>query len=80
MDQIEITVDARGRLCPWPLLLTKTALASAPTGAVLCVLADDPLAELDLRALCLRAGHRLLALQINASGELCARIEKSGLR
>ena len=55
-----LIVDARGELCPWPVLKTKAALAPLASGALLAVYADDPLAELDLRALCERAGHTLV--------------------
>lgn len=59
-------VDARGELCPWPLLKAKAALGELESGALIAVYADDPLAELDLRALCERAGHTLLECFDNA--------------
>ena len=59
-------LDAVGKLCPWPLLMSKQALLTLADGEYLRVLADDPLAELDLRALCERAGHTLVALSWNA--------------
>ena len=56
------TLDVLGQLCPWPLVLTKQALKAVLCGAELCVLTDDPLAELDIRALCERDGHAFLSL------------------
>jgi len=69
-------LDARGTLCPWPLLKTKAALAQLSSGELLAVYADDPLAELDLRALCERAGHTLAAISEHA-GQLYVLIAKA---
>lgn len=55
------TLDVLGQLCPWPLVLTKQALKAVLCGAELCILTDDPLAELDIRALCERNGHAFLS-------------------
>jgi tRNA 2-thiouridine synthesizing protein A len=57
-----IVVDARGEWCPWPLLRSKTALRALLAQQRIAVYATDPLAELDLRALCLREGHELIEL------------------
>ncbi len=71
------TLDALGQLCPWPLVLTKHALKTVLSGNELCVLADDPLAELDIRALCERDGHEFLALeQPGDNGAFTIRIRK----
>jgi len=44
----EIIVDARGHRCPVPTLKLRRALAAAPVGARLKLLADDPLARIDV--------------------------------
>ena len=44
----EIVVDARGHRCPVPTLKLRRALAAAPAGARLKLLADDPLARIDV--------------------------------
>ena len=44
----EIVVDARGHRCPVPTLKLRRALAAAPAGARLRLLADDPLARIDV--------------------------------
>jgi tRNA 2-thiouridine synthesizing protein A len=76
--QVHAELDAIGRLCPWPLLMSKQALQTLAAGEVLRVSADDPLAELDLRSLCERAGHSLLELQWNeAATQFIALIRKS---
>jgi tRNA 2-thiouridine synthesizing protein A len=55
------TIDARGLRCPEPVLALRAALAVMEPGATVALLADDPLAGVDLEAYCLRAGHRLRA-------------------
>ena len=44
----EILVDARGHRCPVPTLKLRRALEAAPAGARLRLLADDPLARIDV--------------------------------
>ena len=56
MDEI---VDLRGLKCPLPALLAKKALIKAAPGAVLTVLADDPLAAVDIPHMCHGEGHNL---------------------
>jgi len=36
------TLDVLGRVCPYPLVLTKKALEKLPSGAVLKILCDAP--------------------------------------
>jgi tRNA 2-thiouridine synthesizing protein A len=47
-DPAEILVDARGYRCPAPTLKLRRALERAPAGARLRLLADDPLARIDV--------------------------------
>jgi tRNA 2-thiouridine synthesizing protein A len=51
-------VDARGLLCPLPLLRARAALASLGAGDALVVLATDPEAPIDLAALAADSGRR----------------------
>ena len=44
----EILVDARGHRCPVPTLRLRKALEAAPAGAQVRLLADDPLARIDV--------------------------------
>lgn len=53
-------LDARGLRCPLPVLRARKALLALPPGAVLHVLADDPVAVVDLPHFCTEAGHDLL--------------------
>ena len=60
---IDLEVDARGLLCPLPVLrLRKRMLALAP-GGVVRLLADDPAAHVDVPHFCAEAGHDLLAVE-----------------
>ncbi len=51
------TLDLRGLKCPMPALLARKALARLAPGALLTVLADDPLAVVDIPHMCNREGH-----------------------
>jgi tRNA 2-thiouridine synthesizing protein A len=44
----EILVDARGHRCPVPTLRLRRALEAAPAGSRIRLLADDPLARIDV--------------------------------
>lgn len=48
MSREEILVDARGHRCPVPTLRLRRALETAPDGAAVRLLADDPLARIDV--------------------------------
>jgi tRNA 2-thiouridine synthesizing protein A len=47
-DDDAILVDARGHRCPVPTLRLRRALEAAPAGARIRLLADDPLARIDV--------------------------------
>ena len=54
-------LDLTGLKCPLPALLTAKALRGMAAGSCLAVTVTDPLAPLDLRHLCGREGHEVLA-------------------
>jgi tRNA 2-thiouridine synthesizing protein A len=54
---MEETLDLRGLKCPMPALLAKKALARLSSGAVLRVLADDPMSVVDIPHMCHGEGH-----------------------
>jgi len=60
MDITVQELDARGLLCPLPVLRARKALQGMVPGAVLRLLADDPVAALDLPHFCAQAGHDYL--------------------
>jgi tRNA 2-thiouridine synthesizing protein A len=53
-------LDARGLLCPLPVLKARRRLAALETGAVLRVITDDPAALVDIPHFCAEAGHDLV--------------------
>ncbi|HEY8571419.1 sulfurtransferase TusA family protein [Phenylobacterium sp.] len=60
MPAEEILVDARGHRCPVPTLRLRRALEDAPAGARVRLLADDPLARIDVPHFAAEAGFELL--------------------
>jgi tRNA 2-thiouridine synthesizing protein A len=56
-----ITVDARGHRCPAPTLRLRRALERAEEGQIVRLLADDPLAKIDVPHFCGAEGFRLLS-------------------
>jgi tRNA 2-thiouridine synthesizing protein A len=61
-DQDQI-VDARGHRCPVPTLRLRRALEAASAGQRVVLLADDPLARVDVPHFVTQAGHVLLELK-----------------
>lgn len=61
-DPVDRVVDALGTWCPVPVGLLRRAAAGAPAGTVIEVLADDPLAAVDIPAWCHSAGHEVLGV------------------
>lgn len=53
-------LDARGLLCPLPVLKCRKRLQGLRNGAILKVTADDPAAIIDVPHFCAEAGHELL--------------------
>lgn len=57
MRAMDETLDLRGLKCPLPAMMTKKRLARLNPGAGLIVLADDPLAAVDIPHMCHGEGH-----------------------
>ena len=55
------TLDARGLLCPLPVLKAARRMRALPAGGVLRLLADDPAALVDVPHYCAESGAALLA-------------------
>ncbi len=53
-------IDARGLLCPLPVLKARKRLKSMGKGEVLKLLADDPAAVIDVPHFCAGQGYELL--------------------
>ncbi len=54
-------LDARGLLCPMPVLRARKRLMAMAPGAVLRLVADDPAALVDVPHFCAEQGHTVLA-------------------
>ncbi len=62
-------VDAIGLLCPLPVLRARKVLAGMAPGMLLRLLADDPMAAVDIPHFCAEAGHHLLSMQDVGQGQ-----------
>jgi len=65
-----LEIDARGLLCPLPVLRARKALLGLPEGALLRVLATDAMARIDLPHFCAESGHAHLALTEDAGVQI----------
>ncbi len=68
-------VDARGLLCPLPVLRARKRLISMQEGEVLELVTDDPAAVVDVPHFCAEQGHALLG-QKERDGALVFSIRK----
>ena len=59
--QIDAEIDARGLLCPLPVLRLRKVLAGLAPGAMVRLLATDAASWVDVPHFCAAAGHMLLA-------------------
>jgi tRNA 2-thiouridine synthesizing protein A len=73
----DVEVDARGLMCPLPLLRLKKALQALESGKVVRLLTTDPAAVLDVGVFIEQANHSLIDRQQDAGG-LCFMIRKGG--
>jgi tRNA 2-thiouridine synthesizing protein A len=70
-----IAIDARGKLCPMPIvLLSKAAKDSAP-GATITIQADDRAFPEDVKAWCSKTNNELVSLA-EQSGYFEAKIRR----
>ncbi|MEL6684620.1 MAG: sulfurtransferase TusA family protein [Pseudomonadota bacterium] len=63
-------LDAKGLLCPLPVLKARKRLQALSSGQILRVLADDPAAVIDVPHFCNEAGHELMGTRDVAEGQL----------
>ena len=63
MDMIHKELDARGLLCPLPILKAKKALSDMQSGEILRVLATDPGSVRDFQAFARQTGNELIDQQ-----------------
>ncbi len=72
-----LTVDARGHRCPVPTLRLRRALEGMSEGQQVVLLADDPMARIDVPHFAGQTGHCVVELRETASG-LAFTVEKRG--
>ncbi|MGV6800780.1 MAG: sulfurtransferase TusA family protein [bacterium] len=62
-------LDLTGYKCPIPVIKTEAALRQLPAGATVQVIADDPMAAIDIPLYCQQAGH--LVEDVSADDGIC---------
>jgi len=55
-------LDAKGLLCPLPVLKARKRLQALTQGQLLRIIADDPAAIVDVPHFCAEAGHELVEM------------------
>lgn len=58
MDNV---IDARGLVCPLPVLKLAKVLRDQSKGEIVTVLADDPIAVVDIPHFCAQSGNQLIS-------------------
>ena len=69
-------VDARGEICPYPLIMTQRAMTARAPGERLKVLVDYPMSVEDIPRWAEGAGHRVLRVEKTDNAEWEIEIEK----
>lgn len=69
-----VVIDAKGHRCPVPSLKLMKAMETAPPGALIVLLATDPMARIDVPFLMAQKGGRVLEIE-DADGLLRITIE-----
>jgi tRNA 2-thiouridine synthesizing protein A len=73
----EILMDARGHRCPVPTLRLRRALEAAPAGGLVRLLADDPLARIDVPHFAASAGATVLEIVDAPDGAISFLVAKA---
>ena len=63
-------LDAKGLLCPLPVLKARKRLQALTSGQVLRMVADDPAAIVDVPHFCTESGHALVDVTDSADGQI----------
>ena len=66
----QVAIDARGLLCPLPVLRARKRLLSMQGGEVLALRATDPAAIVDVPHFCAEAGHTFLDCRDEGDSQL----------
>lgn len=68
-------VDARGLVCPAPIVRLARAARGRPAGTLLTVLATDPAAEVDVPAWARMRGHTVVRSRREDDGVLAVTVQ-----
>ena len=71
-----VTIDLTGLKCPLPVLKARRQIGQMPSGGILVVITDDPVAPLDFDHFCQTGGHDLLE-SASKDGVFTMRIAKA---
>lgn len=71
----EPVIDARGHRCPVPTLRLRKALEGVAPGATVRLLADDPMAKIDVPHFAAEAGHEVIEAA-EAEGGITFRVRR----
>lgn len=74
--KVDRVLDAKGLVCPMPVLRTRKMLDELKSGEVLEVITTDPASRADIPALVDRLGHELLEVGENGESSFFFRIRK----
>lgn len=77
MSAVEKTLDARGLICPLPVLKARKALLALPQGAALTVFVTDANAPEDFRLFCEENNYAFISAESVEQGFKIV-IEKNG--
>lgn len=66
----DVEIDAQGLRCPLPVLRLRQRLAVLRPGQVVRLMADDPMADIDVPHFCAETGHRLLAQETQGAASV----------
>ena len=69
-------IDARGLLCPLPVLRLRKALLARAPGARVRLIATDPMAAVDVPHFCAQSGHAMIGSRGLADGALEFTVER----
>lgn len=61
-DIDNLRLDARGHRCPVPTLKLRRQMETLPPGATITLLADDPMAQIDVPHFCNQNSYLLLSV------------------
>jgi tRNA 2-thiouridine synthesizing protein A len=75
MEKIDKELDARGLICPLPILRTKQSLAGMISGQTLKIVATDPGSLIDFQVFAEQTGNELLSMS-QSTGEFIFILKK----